>query len=541
MSVSYINLMITADHAVPVEPAGGQSVVTVNSGGPIYYADNPTVSSVINQGSIANGASRTFTSPAWIIGGPTSAVQIAQYSGTAGAPAGATDVVLGSDGLVGGPGGTGLTGSVVTASQPTKGFGPLRLMAVGDSLTAHHQSTSIGSGFWQYSQGWLMWAQALSLGRLRYTGTSGLGGATAAQIRAECLPGIIGASIKPDFCCVLAGVNDFWNVGSPNFPACYAAIKGIATDLIAAGITPILCTIPGYLVGGGGGYTNTTEVLRVNNFIRRLADSLGVPLADFFLVCSDPTANPAGSQTSGTWKANYLAQASSDAVHPGGIAAVAMGQHLVNILNPNSAAEITLPFYSPDGLNLITNALNATNASPGPYPDGWTQNSAGTGATHTLVADASLIGNWWRCVKTVNDLSAYEQDCALPSATPGSLVRLSFLAKINAMSAATSRLRVYMIDNHNNVFLDANVIPQSSQQISAGQQTTLQSAFWLERAADGGSLVAGEGLFVAEGVLASGLGGSPIAKVVVDFNGAGLDVQLAQFSVEQFNAGGTPV
>lgn len=73
-----ISLEITADHAVPVEPLGGTATVQVQSGGTVFYADNPQVSSSNNQGSITAGSSLSFTTQAWIISTTLATVLVTQ-------------------------------------------------------------------------------------------------------------------------------------------------------------------------------------------------------------------------------------------------------------------------------------------------------------------------------------------------------------------------------------------------------------------------------------------------------------------------------
>ena len=74
--MNVLSLMVTADHPVPVEPNGGTATVTVNSGGPLYYADTPQVSPSNNQGSISAGSSQQLTSQTWLIASSPAAVQV---------------------------------------------------------------------------------------------------------------------------------------------------------------------------------------------------------------------------------------------------------------------------------------------------------------------------------------------------------------------------------------------------------------------------------------------------------------------------------
>jgi BNR repeat-containing family member len=82
LATSLQSLMVTTDHAVPIEPYGGSAVVTVDqTGGTVYYADNFQVSAANNQGSIAPGGTQTFTSNVWIRGSATAGVTVQLTTG----------------------------------------------------------------------------------------------------------------------------------------------------------------------------------------------------------------------------------------------------------------------------------------------------------------------------------------------------------------------------------------------------------------------------------------------------------------------------
>jgi hypothetical protein len=66
MPVTYSTLTLTPDHAVPVQPAGGNAIVTVTSGSTVYYGSDSQVNQNRNDGSIANGSSASFIKPAWL-------------------------------------------------------------------------------------------------------------------------------------------------------------------------------------------------------------------------------------------------------------------------------------------------------------------------------------------------------------------------------------------------------------------------------------------------------------------------------------------
>lgn len=70
------NVMVTADHAVPVEPLGGTATVLVNSGDLVYYNDNPAVSATRNIASISAGSYAILTAPSWLKSAGVSSVTI---------------------------------------------------------------------------------------------------------------------------------------------------------------------------------------------------------------------------------------------------------------------------------------------------------------------------------------------------------------------------------------------------------------------------------------------------------------------------------
>jgi hypothetical protein len=112
-------LQVTTDHAleVPLLQAASNTVKVVG-GDTVYYADQPYVTSSSNQGSLTNGNSQSFTTGVWLKSAGSSAVTVTPSGVTAGG--GAQDIVLGSDGLVGGSGGTGISSTAVASSVFTR-------------------------------------------------------------------------------------------------------------------------------------------------------------------------------------------------------------------------------------------------------------------------------------------------------------------------------------------------------------------------------------------------------------------------------------
>lgn len=113
MAQSLSQLIVSSDHAVPLDALGGSAVLSVASGGPVYYADNRQVSAAANQGSVSAGASQTFSTQQWLIG-------------TAGSPASCT-LVYGTP-----PSDIGIgSGDNLSFVQPSPGVGQLYQGTVG--------------------------------------------------------------------------------------------------------------------------------------------------------------------------------------------------------------------------------------------------------------------------------------------------------------------------------------------------------------------------------------------------------------------------
>lgn len=420
----------------------------------------------------------------------------------------------------------GVSGWAASGGSGAAKYAAETIMGVGDSITAHAQDPAIQGGTIQTGRSFLMWAQILSGGKLRYTGFSALGGQTTAQVLARDVPNVIAATIKPDYCTVFTGYNDIYAGGSAT--PVYANLTAIVDGLLGAGITPVLCTLPGYNTG----LANLALMERVNTFVRRLAQQKRLPLADFQLVCSNPDTDPTVSTTQGTWTTGMLASAATDALHASTLGHKTMGSHLAAVLAPHTANVIDLPQYNNDSLNKVANGNMLIDAGADGIPDGWTTALAGTGVTTTIVADAAIPGSWWKIVKTVNDQTQYTQNYS--GVTAGQILRLSFRLKINSITS-TGNFQVHLYDTTNVHLNDPNVIPRSSQQVSAGQATTLQAAVYVDIGGSDGGAVTGEGPMCFEGVAVSTSGSIRITAVGPS------DVQIAQMRLQVFNADGTPV
>jgi lysophospholipase L1-like esterase len=273
------------------------------------------------------------------------------------------------------------------------------LMALGDSITANGggaiDPVTLQVEPTYNPTSYTFWAHLLSGGRFLHAGDAATGGYTSAQIRDTHLPTVLAR--KPAYCVTLIGQNSQTDLDAP---------VDIWEALVAAGITPILCTLPA---------TGTAAALwKFNQFVAQYAREHGLPLVDFHAATVDTTT--------GGYKAGY----SGDGTHPTEAGAKAMGQALADVLarvipNPavagvladNNAAtdlEVGNPlFLTDDGSGLATN---------------WTGLAAFDGSFDT---DPAVAGRVWTVAAPTTADSAVG---ASFDVTPGN--RYQIAAKLSA-------------------------------------------------------------------------------------------------------------
>jgi len=254
---------------------------------------------------------------------------------------------------------------------------------IGDSITAFTQSTS---GAYNNTnrdeapcvceQGWPVWAQFFSAGRVNFAGISATGGYRADQILATHVPVAVAAA--PTFCVVLAGRNNI--VQRVAYDQTVSDMEKIFKTLRQAGIIPVCCAMSAQT-----GNDDEQNILRynINAFVRSYAQRYALPFVDFHADTTDPAT---GEWFSG-W--NY------DASHPTGTGALAMGQCFAAALEPWTPpvlppipASQTTPAAS---RNLIPNPMLLEN--DGINPAGWTVvNQSTSGFTE----DAGVKGAVWQ-------------------------------------------------------------------------------------------------------------------------------------------------
>jgi lysophospholipase L1-like esterase len=261
-------------------------------------------------------------------------------------------------------------------AAPNVGNSPNTIVFIGDSITAFGNALATGQSE-TYGWGWTAQAVFLSGGRIQQLYNAGVPGQTSTQIEARFATDVI--AYNPATVNIMAGTNDATN---PSFSAANLAttignLKSMIIMAKAAGIQPILCTIPPR--SDAANYNLNAQ--KINAAIHQLAQAQKILLVDFYSILVDPTT--------GVYKSGYDL---ADGIHPSAAAAKAMAQFYVtataNLFGP---AQESIVATAGDGTNLIPNALFLTSTVA------WTASNYGTSPapTYAVITDPSISGNWF--------------------------------------------------------------------------------------------------------------------------------------------------
>lgn len=260
------------------------------------------------------------------------------------------------------------------ASSPSSG-----VALIGDSITDQNaggpgleESPSNPSTSAQFqANGFFTWAAAYLGQRLAHAYNAGLTGATTDTVLSTHLPIVLAMDPLPRFAVVLIGINDIQNLGRSGAQV-VANIDAILQQLIAVGITPILCTLT------PAGATVLSTQARIDAYydtqrgIRLLARKRNVVLCDW---------TAAAGQGDCSWKTNY---GDSGQLHPQSPGAQALGQVLANVLAPlvGAGGDSTFgPFGTGDHLELVSNPLTTGTVA-----------ATGTGMSGNVATN--MTSNW---------------------------------------------------------------------------------------------------------------------------------------------------
>ena len=223
-----------------------------------------------------------------------------------------------------------------------------------------------------------------SKGQIVKVKNAGVSGQTTAQIAARVQADVI--ALNPNICFVMAGTNDITD--SVNLLAVENTYKtGILDPLLAAGITPIICSVlpNNYSTARAG------AVIRLNSWLRRQAATLGVPYVDFHGAFVDPAT--------GGWLTTYHSAEVGDTLH-----ANAVGYRVMGKIAADTVANFLPRIYAPivndniDVNNLWDNGCFLTDATADSKPDGFGigVGTAAAGLSYALEAATGYKGNSWK-------------------------------------------------------------------------------------------------------------------------------------------------
>lgn len=280
------------------------------------------------------------------------------------------------------------TYAVVGQARPGNGWS-----ALGDSITQLSDLepgiNGVGATGSYYGGSWFSYATMVSAQRIRRVKNAGISGNLTSQMLTRLQSDVI--AYGPSGCIILGGTNDIGysvSAGGPNPDATVFAdfqsnLRAMAGQLRAAGVMPVLCTIP-----PNNDARRHKLISQFNNWLRRYAAANGLLLLDFYAQAVDPSTG------------NYLASfGSPDGTHPGLAGYKTWGQYvastLVPLLPPNYPS---LRMDDTDANDLVTHGLFLGGAlSSQGIPPGWNITSGyPTGLTVSLVTDPNVPGDMWQ-------------------------------------------------------------------------------------------------------------------------------------------------
>lgn len=300
-------------------------------------------------------------------------------------------------------------GKVFTGEQDLQASMKNKVWGLGDSLTANGWSTNDqGASIPPYTnaKSWHTWGMAYSNGKIRYTGQSALGGITSAQIISG---GYLAQALVSgaDYCVVLCGRNDV-NLGVNIDTVTIPSMITIFTQLQAAGITPIVCTMAAQSISDPVAYPGQrARETRINSWLRAYASSHGLPFVDMH----QATVNP----LTGNWKPGY----NQDVSHPTELGAKVMGKTFADTMSQWLA-----PSY-PDSAQSISDPATSANKAVNPLfldvtgglPTAWTVDIPANASI--ITDDTTIIGNAFKLTSPTGTTKAYQDITVAPNKKMG--------------------------------------------------------------------------------------------------------------------------
>lgn len=302
-----------------------------------------------------------------------------------------------------------------------------RVVAVGDSQTANYGASNgnpLVAPVYNPDNPFDL-ACMLNKQAPRWDGVYATGGYTLEQIRDTHIPTVLAKSPLPAGCVILGGRNNAAANNGAGFSvaATLAVLDQIVTTLRAAGVVPIVCTVP----PAGDSSTVNNNIQKYNRALHTYCATKGIDLADYNRALVDPATG--GFRTG-------LGQ--TDNVHPSFKGVGLMAAALAPVLAARFASVAPpLGLSVSDTTNLLgSSGLFTADTNADGIADGWSSFS-GSNYTFTVQTDADGYTKWQRiAVGTTSTGSGLLQWSASSLVTPGDVIELCARVQTSGFTAA---------------------------------------------------------------------------------------------------------
>jgi hypothetical protein len=278
-----------------------------------------------------------------------------------------------------------------------------------------------GDSITNYGEGYPYYAAMRSRGAIRPAHVKANPGDSSTVLLPKLAAQILAATPKPTACVLLCGANDA--IASAPLATYKANVIAMVGQLRAAGIAPVLCTVPPNNSDTAHGFVRI-----YNAWLARYAELQRIPLVDFYGLLLD--------QTTGDYKTAYNG---GDGVHPSVAANDAMGQlvydTLAGFLTPRPY--LVQPYAGAPNLMANSNFLVDSNADG--LADGLST-TLSAGYTVSLVADPAGF-KWQRMTLSGKVVHGWQIGSGAVTVSGGAVAvgdRLRFSARVRTGQADTS-------------------------------------------------------------------------------------------------------
>lgn len=297
-----------------------------------------------------------------------------------------------------------------------------RVVFLGDSITIRNDT---GTTNQNWGDGWTTYASLLSGGKISKVRNAGVAGNTSAQMLARFDTDV--TPYAPNVVSILAGTND---TGSGVALATTATnIRSMVAKCFAIGALPVLGTIPPCATGTPA--NRQRDIVRLNEWITRYAQTSGLPLIDFYSTLVDTTT--------GGYQSAYN---SGDGIHPSAAGDLVMGQLASDVLSPLIRAWTPpLVGFNTEPESGPINGMFLVDTNSDGVPNNWTGAGGSSGFTHSIVTDANVRGQMAKIQQTANASLRYLYSGGIPGTYTASDV-LGFGAVVTSDGGVVANMKI---------------------------------------------------------------------------------------------------